>query len=97
MRARVLRCLLLAVFLGGCVMQGAKEANTWINSLQTGMTVDEVRSSKPDHVTIHWEHPTRNGMSIEYEVSYEDRSDFAPTPYYLVFRDGKYTGYGGRN
>lgn len=86
-----------AALLSGCVMQGSHDANEWINSLEEGMTQEEVESSKPDHVTIHWQTPIIDSLTTEYDVTYEDRTDFAPTPYFLVFRAGRYEGYGGRN
>lgn len=94
---RAVRTFLLIAFFSSCAMQGSHDANEWINGLKKGMTQEEVEASQPEHVTIHWEHPIMNSLTVEYDVTYEDRTDFAPTPYYLVFRDGVYTGYGGRN
>jgi hypothetical protein len=85
------------LLLGGCIMAGSHDANEWINSLEKGMTKEEVEASKPDHVTIHWDHPIQDSLTVEYDVTYEDRTDFAPTPYFLVFREGKYDSYSGRN
>ncbi|MBS1583151.1 MAG: hypothetical protein JST66_13215 [Bacteroidetes bacterium] len=89
--------LLSIALLSSCTMNGSRDANEWINSLEKGMTQEEVESSKPDHVTIHWDHPIIDSLTTEYDVTYEDRTDFAPTPYFLVFRGGKYDSYGGRN
>ena len=83
--------------LSGCVMKGSHDANEWINGLEKGMTQEEVEASRPDHVTIHWDQPIKDSLAVEYDVTYEDRTDFAPTPYFLVFRDGKYDSYSGRN
>lgn len=94
---RTFTVILCGALLGGCLMQGSDDANEWIKDLQKGMTPDEVEASKPVHVTIHWDHPIRDSLTTEYDVTYEDRSDFAPTPFFLVFRDGKYDSCGGRN
>lgn len=94
---RAFHISLVASLVSGCMMRGSNGANTWINGLEQGMTKDEVEASKPDHVTIHWDHPTTDSLKTEYDVTYEDRTDFAPTPYFLVFRNGKYDSYSGRN
>ena len=88
-----------ALFLGSCWIKGSHDANEWINAIEKGMTKEEVEASKPDHVTIHWDHPVVDSAStaVEYDVTYEDRTDFFITPYYLVFVDGRYEGYSGRN
>jgi hypothetical protein len=97
MSIRALHITLVSALLFGCMMNGSQDANEWINGLETGMTKEEVEASKPDHVTIHWDRPISDSLSTEYDVTYEDRTDFAPTPYFLVFRDGKYDSYSGRN
>ena len=83
--------------MSGCMMKGSHDANAWINGLEKGMSKEQVEASKPDHVTIHWDNPITDGLKIEYDVTYEDRTDFAPTPYFLVFRNGRYDSYSGRN
>ena len=97
MTIKALHFITAAALLGGCVMQGSHDANEWINSLEKGMTPAEVEALKPDHVTIHWDHPIIDSLTTEYDVTYEDRTDFAPTPYFLVFRAGTYDSFGGRN
>lgn len=79
-------------------MSGSAAANEWINSLEEGMTKDEIEASKPEHVKIYWDmaYPV-DSITVEYDVVYRDDRDFAPTPYYLVFRNGSYVGYSGRN
>lgn len=97
MIARAFYTCLLSALLSGCMMKGSSDANEWINGLAKGMTRDEVEASRPDHVTIHWDHPIADSLTIEYDVTYKDRTDFAPTPYFLVFSNGRYESYGGRN
>lgn len=99
MRARIHHAVLLcAVVFSGCFMQGSYNANEWINGLEKGMTRDEVEAAKPDQVTIHWDHPiVTDSVTTEYDVTYKDRMDFAPTPNFLVFKSGAFAFYSGRN
>ncbi|HEY0977806.1 MAG TPA: hypothetical protein VGE21_10070 [Flavobacteriales bacterium] len=77
---------------------GHERANRWISGLKKGMTKQEVEDSRPEHVTIYWDHPIEGDSGrMEYDVRYADRTEFLSVPFYLVFRDGRFEGYSGRN
>ncbi len=95
--------IVLISFICGCTVGGPNDANDWINSLEKGMTQEEVEASKPDHVTVHWDKPIpTDSVKTEYNVTYEGAEDLrsAPGPspdFFLVFQDEMFVTYGGRN
>lgn len=98
MTVRTHSLILIGALMQACAMQGSHDANEWINGLEKGMTQEEVEYSKPEHVTVHWDQPiVMDSVTTEYDITYEDRMDFAPTPYFLVFKIGAFVSYGGRN
>lgn len=77
----------------------SSNVNDWLNSLEPGMTQEQLEASKPDHVQIPWNTPlVVNDSTNEYDVTFQaDRMDFAPVPYYIVFQNGLFIRYSGRN
>ena len=93
----------IIVVLLGC-SSTSEDTSAWLAGLKPGMSMTEVKATKPDEVTIHWDTPINpDSVNTEYDVTYADsdeafRSAPGPSPeFFLVFNDEKYVTYGGRN
>ena len=82
----------------------SESASAWLAGLQPGMSMADVKATKPAEVTISWDAPVHHdSVTTEYDVTYTEtdaalRSAPGPSPnFFLVFQGDRYVTYGGRN
>jgi hypothetical protein len=88
----ILRLLTIVILLTSCKSY-YNDTIDWIDNIETGTNLEEVKKGQPDFVEIDWNKPDTldNGLRFRIE-KIKGNNDILNMDHYLVFSDNKYTG-----
>lgn len=65
----------------------------WIETIEIGLTIEDVKNMQPDYLEIDWEHPQTFENENWYMVTkIKGHNDILGMSNFLVFIDEKYQG-----
>jgi hypothetical protein len=86
--------LLLTILLTACKSY-YNDTIDWMDSIELGTSLDEVKNSQPDFVKINWDKPDTLENQIRFEIiEIKGNKDVLAMSHYLVFIDNKFEGRG---
>jgi hypothetical protein len=65
----------------------------WMDKIELGTSLEDVKKSQPDFVTIDWNKPDTLDEGLRFRIEkIKGNNDILNMEHYLVFSDNKYTG-----
>jgi len=65
----------------------------WMDNIEHGMSIEEVKSSQPDFLEVNWEKPDTLDHQLLFEIEkIKGNNDILNMSHYLIFVDGEYNG-----
>jgi hypothetical protein len=84
--------LTLLLFLTSC-RSYYNDTIDWVDSIEPGTVIDNVKKSQPDFVDIDWNKPDTVDNQVKFEiVKIKGNRDVLAMTHYLVFIDNKFEG-----
>jgi len=65
----------------------------WMDNIETGTNLEDVKRSQPDFVEIDWSKPDTLAQGLRFRIkNIKGNNDMLNMEHYLVFSGNKYTG-----
>jgi len=81
------------VLLLTCCKSYYNETIDWMDNIELGTSLKEVKKGQPDFVKINWDKPDTLDNQVRYWVTeIKGNKDILAMSHLLVFVDNKYTG-----
>jgi hypothetical protein len=88
----ILGLLTIVVFLTSCKSYYNNTID-WMDKIELGTNLEDVKKSQPDFVEIDWNKPDTLDEGLRFRIEkIKGNNDILNMEHYLVFSDNKYTG-----
>jgi hypothetical protein len=84
--------LTIVLFLTSCKSY-YNDTIDWMNKIEIGTNLEDVKRSQPDFVEIDWNKPDTLDQGLRFRIEkIKGNNDILNMQHYLVFSDNKYSG-----
>ena len=59
----------------------------WINSIEKGESIQQVKASQPDFIIVHWEHPDTTSGYMRFSIEPKNHHDILKIDNALIFNE----------
>lgn len=88
----ILGLLTIVISLTGCKSY-YNDTIDWMDNIELGTSLEEVKKSQPDFVEIEWNKPDTLDQGLRYSIEkIKGNNDLLNMQHYLVFSDNKFQG-----